>query len=336
MTKRSTKPGGMIRRRGLGLVALAGAALGSAAPAQQANHELALDAPGPQGPLRGTMIELSKDAPVVLIIPGSGPTNRDGDSRFGLAGGMLRQVAAGLAAHGIASVRIDKRGMFGSAAAVPDANSVTIADHASDVRSWIGVIRKRTGAPCVWVLGHSEGGLVALTASQSAPDICGLLLVATAGRPLAPIMRAQLRANPANAPLLDQAMAAIDSLEAGRTFETTGLHPALMQIFNPRVQPFLIDTFRYDPAKLAAAYKGPMLILQGRRDMQVTQEDAAILKNAHPSARLVILPNVNHVLKPVASADPGPNFATYGNPSLPIDPAVIDALVAMVRPDEQH
>lgn len=300
------------------------------ASAQQSAAEVAIEAPGPQGPLAGTMIESTPGAPVVLIIPGSGPTDRNGDNPLGISGGVYRQLAMGLAARGIASVRVDKRGMFGSRAAVPDANDVKIADYAGDVRSWIAVIRKRTGAPCVWVLGHSEGGLVALVAAQDAPDICGLLLVAAMGRPLADVMRAQLKANPANAPVLGQAFAAIDSLEAGKAFDTTGLNPALVPLFAPKVQPYLIDFFRYDPAKLAAAYKGPMLVLQGNRDLQVTLEDASILKNAHLSAKLVIVPGVNHVLKPVAGETRGANFATYGDATLPIDPAVVDGVATAV------
>ena len=301
-----------------------------AASAQQAVPEVTIEAPGPKGPLAGTMIERAAGAPVVLIIPGSGPTDRNGDNPLGISGGVYRQLAVGLAARGIASVRVDKRGMFGSRAAVPDGNDVTIADYADDVRSWIAVIRKRTNVPCVWVLGHSEGGLVALAAAQRAPDICGLLLVAAMGRPLADVMRAQLKANPANAPVLGQAFAAIDSIEAGKTFDTTGLNPALAPLFAPQVQPYLIDFFRYDPAKLAAAYKGPMLVLQGNRDLQVTLEDASILKNAHLSAKLVIVPGVNHVLKPVAGETRAANFATYGDANLAIDPAVVDAVATAV------
>src|SRR4051812_6081088 len=173
-----------VRRAAIGALAVAAMLSAIGASAQQNVPEVAIEAPGPQGPLGGTMIESAAGAPVVLIIPGSGPTDRNGDNPLGVSGGVYRQIAIGLAARGIASVRVDKRGMFGSHSAVADANDVTIADYAADVRSWIGAIRKRTGAPCVWVLGHSEGGLVALVAAQSAPDICGLLLVAAMGRPL--------------------------------------------------------------------------------------------------------------------------------------------------------
>ena len=88
---------------------------------------------------------------------------------MGVAAAPYRMLAEGLAARGVATVRIDKRGMFGSAGAIADANAVTIADYAADVHAWVKAARARTGASCVWVLGHSEGGLVALAAAQQ-PD----------------------------------------------------------------------------------------------------------------------------------------------------------------------
>ena len=114
-----------------------------------------LTAPGPQGPLAGTFENAGQGSPIVLMIPGSGPTDRDGNSPLGLTAGSLRLLAEALAADGVSSVRVDKRGMFGSKAAVADPNKVTIGDYAADVHSWVKSIRDKTHAKCVWVLGHS-------------------------------------------------------------------------------------------------------------------------------------------------------------------------------------
>jgi pimeloyl-ACP methyl ester carboxylesterase len=294
--------------------------------------ETNIEAPGPHGPLMGTLLSaLAQPAPVILIIPGSGPTDRDGNNMLGIKASSYRLLAEGLAEHGISSVRIDKRGMFASAAAVADANAVTIADYVTDVRAWIGVIRQRTDAPCVWLLGHSEGGLVALAAAQDLRDICGLVLVATPGRPLADVMREQLKSNPANAPILDQALAAIDALAAGKTVDATQLNPVLMPLFHTKVQKFLIDVFSYDPAALLAHYQGPVLILQGRRDIQVSERDARLLAAANTKATLVMLPDVNHVLKSVASDDRAANLATYANAGLPLATGVVDAIAPFVK-----
>jgi pimeloyl-ACP methyl ester carboxylesterase len=294
-----------------------------------------IEVKGPQGQLAGTLVApVVAVAPVVLIIPGSGPTDRDGNNPGGIKAAPYRLVAEGLAAHGIASVRIDKRGMFGSRDAVADPNAVAIPDYVADVRAWIGAIRERTGTRCVWLLGHSEGALVALAAAQDATDICGLLLVSAPGRTLGEVMRGQLRANPANAPILAQAEGAIDALEAGRTVDTSGMHPALQQLFAPPVQEYLKNIFTYDPAKLIAAVRRPVLVLQGLRDIQVSETDARLLAAADPAAKLALLSDANHVLKAAPSNDMAAQIAIYGDPNLPLAPGVIDALVGFI--EENH
>lgn len=300
-------------------------------PVAAAPVEVSVEAPGPMGPLKGTMLTPEgRNGPVALIIPGSGPTDRDGNNPLGVKAATYKMIAEGLVAHGISTVRIDKRGMFGSREAVPDADAVTIEDYAADIHSWASSIRRQTGVSCLWLLGHSEGALVALVAAQNAPDICGLLLVSPAGRPVGEVLRDQIKSNPANGPILDQAMKAIDMLEAGHPIDVTGMHPALYRVFRPQVQGFLISEFSYDPAALIASYSKPVLILQGERDIQVKEEDARRLKQADPKADLVLLPTANHLLKLVDSSDLAANLATYIDPSLPLAPGVIDAITGFI------
>jgi pimeloyl-ACP methyl ester carboxylesterase len=315
-----------------GMVLAAALQASPAAPAPPAAPiETALVAPGPSGALAGTMLAPSSGArAVVLIVPGSGRTDRDGNSPSGVRAAPYRLLAEGLAERGIATVRIDKRGMFASAGAVPDHSQVTVADYAADIHQWASTIRARTGTRCVWVLGHSEGALIALAAAQHPADLCGLILVSGAGRRLGDVVRDQLRANPANAPILPQAMRAIDALEAGRRVDTANMNPALLPLFAPQAQNFVISLFSYDPAILIAAVRLPVLIVQGERDLQIGVADARRLAAADPAARLVLLPDVNHVLKRVTSDERTVNFATYADPSLPLAPGVVDAVAGFV------
>ncbi len=291
-----------------------------------------IEAPGPNGPLSGTLLgPTDPGAPVVLIVPGSGPTNRDGNSPLGIRASTYRLIAEGLAARRIRSVRVDKRGLFGSARAVPDANATTMQDYAADIRTWAATIRQETGAPCVWVLGHSEGGLAALLAAQQPTGLCGLLLVSTAGRSFGAVLRGQIEANPANAPLRERAEAILVELEASRRVTSEDIPPPLQPLFRPEVQGFLSSVLALDPAKLAAAYPGPVLILQGLRDIQVGRVDAERLHGAHPNAEMVLLPEANHVLKAIATDDRAANIATYVDPDRPLADGVIDALASFVR-----
>jgi pimeloyl-ACP methyl ester carboxylesterase len=250
---------------------------------------------------------------------------------MGVAAAPYRLLAEALAERGVSTLRADKRGLFGCKAAIANPNAVTIADYAADAHKWADALRKRTGARCVWLLGHSEGGLIALAAAQQPQGVCGLILVASPGRKLGTIIREQLRANPANAPLLPQAMAALDSLEAGKTVDTAGMPAPLLGLFNAKVQPFLIDLLRQDPAALAAGSKLPMLIVQGAKDIQVSRADAEALHAAKPTAELLVLPNMNHVLKDVAGDDRASNLATYADPNRPLDPALADRIAAFVN-----
>jgi hypothetical protein len=253
--------------------------------------ETRLSIEGPSGVLQGTLAapDGRPKAPVAIIIPGSGPTDRDGNNPLGVTAGSYRLLAEALAAKGISTIRIDKRGMFGSSAAAADADNVRMTDYAADVRAWGQGAQKRSSARCAWLIGHSEGSLIALITAQQSEGICGLILVAGAGRKIGDILREQLKANPANAPLLAQALAAISELEAGRHVDVSGMHPALAALFRPSVQGFLIDQMSYDPAQLLARYAGPVLVLQGTTDLQISMQDAQRLAGARPGVTMVAL-----------------------------------------------
>jgi uncharacterized protein len=287
--------------------------------------------PGPQGNLAGTLIQKSTKEPLVLIIPGSGPTDRDGNSPLGITSASYRLLAEGLAKQGVATLRIDKRGLFGSSAAIADGNAVTIDAYADDVRQWAKAIQAQTKRKCVWVLGHSEGGLVALKAAQLPDNICGVVAVSAPGRPLQVVLREQLAANPANASLLPDANRALDELSAGRNVDVSEMHPALKGLFAPTLQGFLINVFAQDPAKLASNVTVPMLILQGDKDLQVRMQDGVALAMAQPKALLLMVPGMTHALKHVDGDDAAANYATYTDPETPVEPVLVGAIVRFVK-----
>ncbi|MEO8619275.1 MAG: alpha/beta fold hydrolase [Sphingomicrobium sp.] len=290
-----------------------------------------LTAPGPRGPLEGTLIDAGKHAPVAIIIPGSGPTDRDGNNPMGVTAASYRLLAEALAQRGVSTIRTDKRGMFGSKAAIPDANKVTIADYAADAHAWAKVARRATGARCVWLIGHSEGGLIALKAGQNTDDLCGIVTVAGPGRRLGTVMRQQLQANPANAPILTPALHAIDELEAGRLVDAAALPAPLQPLFNPSIQPFVMDLFSYTPTALATSLKLPLLVVNGDQDIQVTVDDARALATAQPKATLVVAKGVTHTLKIVDGEGRAANLATYADASKPVSPVVADAIASFLK-----
>lgn len=279
-------------------------------------------------PLHGTLLTPEGETrAAAVILPGSGPTDRDGNSpQFGIRAGTYRLLAEGLAERGVASIRIDKRGIGESTAAGPAEADLRFSAYAEDARAWAAEAAAKTGRPCAWLIGHSEGALVALAAAANGDDrVCGLVLLSGAGRPAGAVLREQLAALPE--PLKTQALAAVAELEAGRTVADP---PAsLAALFRPSVQPYLISWLALDPAKLAAAYEGPIFIGQGATDLQVGVADAEALKAAQPRAERVVWDGVNHVLK-VAPAERAANVATYMDPALPLAPGVVEAVAAFV------
>jgi len=283
------------------------------------------------GALEGYLLTpAGKAKAVMLIIPGSGPTDRDGNNPMGIKAAPYRKLAEALVTRGVATLRIDKRGMFGSRAAVADPNAVTIPDYVADIAAWVSTIRAQTGAPCVWLIGHSEGGLVALASAGAVDDLCGLVLLSAGGRPFGEVIRQQLRANPANAPLLAAGERAIDELTAGRRVAADALPGPLLQVFHPAVQGYLISAMARDPASLATDTALPMLIVQGGKDIQVPTGDGERLKAAQPRATLLVVPGMNHVLKDVAGDSMADNIAVYRATDLPLSAGVAAAIASFM------
>ena len=282
--------------------------------------------PSQPAPLYGTLLTPETPRAAALIIAGSGPTDRDGNSPLGVAGSTYRLLAEGLAGHGVATVRTDKRGVAASALALTSEAGLEFTDYADDARAWAAETARLTGQPCAWLIGHSEGALVALTAAARGDEaICGLVLLSGAGRPIGAVLREQLATAPE--PFLGQALAILAELEAGRT--VAEIPAELLMLFRPSVQPYMISWLPLDPAQLVAAYDGPVMIGQGTTDIQVGLTDARTLAAARPDARLVVWEGVSHLLKP-GPADPAANAATYRDPNLPLAPRVVDDVAAFI------
>lgn len=281
--------------------------------------------PSEPAPLHGTMLTPEGETrAVAVIIAGSGPTDRDGNSPMGVTASTYRLLAEGLAERGIATVRYDKRGIAQSAAAATAEAKLRFDHMAEDARGWARLATETTGRPCAWLIGHSEGALVAQVAANGTEGICGLVLLSGAGRPAGVVIREQLATVPE--PLKTQAFEALAELEAGRTTEGP---PALAALFRPSVQPYLISWLPLDPAALLADYDGPVLIGQGATDIQTGTADAQALATAQPNARLVTWDGVNHVLK-IAPVDRAANIATYGDAAQPLAPGVVDSVADFI------
>lgn len=280
------------------------------------------------GVLYGSLLLPQQDTrpPVVLIIAGSGPTDRDGNNPAGGRIDNLKRLALLLAGEHIASVRFDKRGVAASQPATPDERNLSVEAYVADTVAWAHKLKADPRFGPLILLGHSEGALIATLAAEQA-GASAVISLSGSGRPVAEVIREQLaqRLPPAQ---LAQGTALLDSLQAGQT--SLNVPVPLRQVFRPTVQPYLISLLRQDPAAAFAQLKVPALIIQGRNDVQVDVADAELLKAAKPDAQLVLIDGMNHTLR-ISPRDISGQRETYQNPELPLARELGQRIVAFIR-----
>lgn len=265
--------------------------------------------------------------PVVLIIAGSGPTDRNGNSPvFPGPNNSLKMIADALAGEGIASLRYDKRGIAGSRSAGRSEDQLRFDHFVSDAEAWIKQLRADRRFSTITVAGHSEGSLIGMIAARQA-NADGYISIAGVGRPSTEVLMEQLSAQ-LPAPLLAQARDIIARIEAGQKPDSVPM--ILNALFRPSVQPYLTSWFAFNPATEIAKLSIPVLIIQGTTDLQVKVEDANRLAAAKQGARLVTIEGMNHVLKAVSGPLPQ-QLPSYSDSSLPVAPRLIDEVVGYVR-----
>src|SRR5262245_35083698 len=228
--------------------------------------------------------------PAVLLLAGSGPTPRDGGRR------ELLLLVQGLAAAGIRSLRYDKRGVGGSRHLVKREEDLVVQSFVDDAIVAARDLAARPEVTEVIIAGHSEGSLLATLAAPKA-NPAAIVSLAGPGRRLDVILREQLTAltPPGQEHFLQMAIEIMDKLARGERVDN--VDPALMALFRPSVQPFLISLFAIDPAIELGRLTLPTLLVQCARDIQVRQPDFDALVAARPDARKLVLPTANHVFR---------------------------------------
>lgn len=277
------------------------------------------------GNLQGTLLlpEVEKP-PVVLIIAGSGPTDRNGNNPS-LKPNYLKMLAEGLHKNNIASLRFDKRGIAESASAFKGGEiELRFETYINDVEQWTSVLKNDSRFSSVIILGHSEGSLIGMIASQqTSPE--KYISIAGPGITMQETLKRQLADQPAY--ILSMSLPIIEELEKGNIVDS--VPPLINALFRPSIQPYLISCFKYDPAVEISKVKCPVLIIQGTTDIQIQVDDADKLASANSNSQLVVIEGMNHILKQ-APKNRLLNIQTYGNPKLQLKEGLIDAVVSFI------
>ena len=261
---------------------------------------------------------------VVLLIAGSGPTDRNGNNPM-MKNNSLKMTAYGLSRNGIAVLRYDKRGIAQSKEAGINEADLRIENYIDDASAWVSLLKKDKRFTQVIIIGHSLGSLIGmLAAQQSATD--KFISLSGVGQSYDLLLKEQLKGQPDF--IKDEAFPIIDSLVQGDT--VSKVSPMLYSLFRPSIQKYWMSIFKYNPKSEIGKLKIPILIVQGTTDLQVSVKDAELLHEGNPESGLKIIKGMNHVLK-MAPADRNANLGTYSKTNLALHEQLIETLATFIK-----
>ena len=270
-----------------------------------------------------TPSQQSKKLNLVILIAGSGPTDRDGN-QMGLANNSLKLLAEALANNGIAVYSYDKRIFAQMASGKLDEASLSFDNFIDDAKAVIQYFKNQKKYNSITVAGHSEGALIGMVAANGNAD--GYISIAGAGRPIDEVLLGQIEKQ---APFLkEEVQKNLETLKNGTTFELK--NQMLASLFRASVQPYMISWIKYNPQTEIKKLQIPTLLINGDKDIQVSVQDAQLLQQAKLNAQLHIIPNMNHVFKEI-KGDDAENKAAYTNPDLPISIELSSIITTFIR-----
>ena len=281
-----------------------------------------------EGTLEGTLMTPTKGKkfPVVLIIAGSGPTDRDCNSAMGLKTNSFKYLAERLAAKGIASFRYDKR-HIGKSKMTQKATDIGFDDFVDDAAAWLDTLKKmkkKRHFSKFIVAGHSEGSLIGmLTVQKTKAD--ALISISGPAQSIDSMVYEQLGKQAAF--LVPQIQDIYAKWRRGEKVDS--VPPMLRGLANPTIQKFFVTSMQYTPKVEIAKLTLPILIISGKNDIQVLPKEAEALAKANPKAKLVYFDKMTHVLKD-GEADLMSAQVLYGKTEVPLTEGLVDAITAFV------
>ena len=316
------------------------------APFPYRSEDVVISTPTPGVQLAGTLTvpEGAGPFPAVLLITGSGQQDRD-ETVFGHKPFLV--LADALSRRGVAVLRVDDRGVGGSTG---PAATATSADFAIDAGAAFAFLEARPEiAPDrVGLIGHSEGGTIAPLVAQSDPRVAFIVMIAGSAvsggdllveqsraiqqaSGIAPAMvegnvalqSRIMRAVATNADSPEAAITAVDAILAEAGQPQAQRQAVAAQLLAPWTRWFVA----HDPAPSLAALRIPVLAIYGGKDVQVpAEQNATALRAALPSAEIVVLPGLNHLMQPANTG----LVAEYQTIQTTFDPAALTAIVDWV------
>ena len=275
--------------------------------------------------INGTLLNVSevKKSPLVIIIPGSGPTDRNGNNAM-MKNNSLKFLAENLSSKNISTYRFDKSVLSYNSENIEKLDSLSFEIFINEAKTVLGFFKTSNNYSKIIVAGHSQGSLVGLLASQNKAD--GFISLAGAGRSIDNILIEQISKQ---APFLkEETERIIDQLKEGVIVED--YNELLKSLFNKKTQPFLMSWIKYNPQEQIKKLTIPILIINGSNDIQVATTEGELLHKSAQSSQLQIIENMNHLFKEI-KGDINENMLSYNNPNLPVMEELINIITTFVN-----
>lgn len=272
----------------------------------------------------GTLLipEQNEANKLAIIIAGSGPTDRNGNQNF-LINNSLKKLAEELTNNGIATFRYDKRIVKQIRQGNLD-NNIKFDDFINDASDVITHFKTSNQFSEIFVIGHSQGSLVGMIASQD--KVNGFVSLAGTGQNIGDVIIEQINNT---APMLKEDTEQVVSiLKAGKT--TNDYPLALSSMFSKDIQPFMISWMAYNPTNIINSLNCPVLIVNGTKDLQVSVKEAELLKRANDNSNIVIIEKMNHVLIEI-EGDDLENSKSYNESFRKISPTLIENITNFIK-----
>jgi pimeloyl-ACP methyl ester carboxylesterase len=259
---------------------------------------------------------------LAIIIAGSGPTDRNGNQNL-LKNNSLKKLAEGLSKEGIATFRYDKRIVKQIRRNHVDMN-IKFDDFIIDAISILKHFKNSDAFNKVYIVGHSQGSLVGVVAAKQGAD--GFISLAGAGKPIDDVIIDQVTNT---APMFtDDTKRVFSIMKDGKT--TTDYPRALESIFNLETQPFMMSWMSYNPQEEIRDLEIPVLIINGTKDLQVSEEEANLLHSANSNSTLKIIEKMNHILVPI-EGDTLENSKSYNETQRTVSEELIKTIVSFIN-----
>ncbi len=259
---------------------------------------------------------------LVIIIAGSGPTDRDGNQNF-LMSNTLKKLALGITKEKTATFRYDKRIVKQIRKGNVD-KDILFDDFVTDAISVIEYFKNTKKYNRIYVAGHSQGSLVGLLAAKGRAD--GFISLAGAGQSIDKVITEQVIKT---APMFTEDTKRIfDILRVGKT--TSDYPQALGSIFSKDIQPFMANWMSYDPQEEIKKLEMPILIINGTKDLQVSETEAKLLDTAANESTLIIVEKMNHILVHI-EGDDLENSKSYNEAYRKLSPKLLEAITSFVK-----